>query len=96
MKDDWKFTNVVLGLLKISTTWRSYVTVFHGPHPEKWPSFSWEATKGPCSELLRDLEYGQCAEDGANSLMQKIYDLGIQEHSAEGMSGLYPNDSESV
>jgi hypothetical protein len=94
VKDDWKFTNVVLGLLKISTTWRSYVTVLHGPHPEKWPSFSWEATKGLCLELLRDLEYGQCAEEGANSLMQKIYDLGIQEHSTEEDSDDQESDDE--
>lgn len=96
VKDDWRFTNVVLGLLKLSTAWKSYVTELHGRHRRKWPSFSWEATKGPCSELLRDLEYGQCAEEGSRSLMQKIYDLGIQEHSTEGMGGLYPNDSESV
>ena len=96
VKDDWKFTNVVLGLLKMSTAWKLYITELHGPRPAKMPPFSWETTKVLCSELLRDLEYGQCPEEGAKSVMQKIYDLGTREHSADGVIGLCPNDSESV
>ena len=109
-KNDWDFSNVIVGLLKqkwIATAWEALIAERHGTNIESRPSFQWQSKNEVCLEVMQDLQHGHCdnkaapheslTEERLRELVETAYRLGITTSPPQQMSTpLFPNDSESM
>jgi hypothetical protein len=95
-RSKWKFTNVILGLLKqpdVSETWNMTLTQRYG-EPQLWPNFTWESKK--CNRLRYKLETKwDTRVFDIETLVQETIDLADIEapETAETIAPLEANDA---
>ena len=104
IKDDWKFSNVITGLLTqkwVATAWQALLAEKHGTNAEDQPKFEWESKNPNCLDLQQDLEHGQGehkSTEEMDQLVRTAYSLGTCETLSfcEDALQVLPGDSESM
>ena len=79
-KGDWKFTSVMLGLLKqpgVVEKWHNWVNYMYGTVHKDKPQLSWNESNPLCQKTMRELEIGIISEEAQKQTVKMAYMLGV-------------------